>query len=90
MTARVVRDLWADGDPPAPERRLCDDRAGMTDDEFWGSVFPQPEPFDDGEPDLDTVQLDAIPCRECGEVGACAYDSEGRALIHGKGTDDDD
>lgn len=28
------------------------------------------------------VSLNGEPCPTCGETGACAYDNEGRALIH--------
>lgn len=38
-----------------------------------------PEP---DEPDWVEVRYRDDPCDTCGEVGACAYDSEGRALIH--------
>lgn len=66
-------------------RTLCpeaEQRAAMTDDEFWAHVLPSaPEPGpDDEEPDLPALVAD--PCRECGATGACAYDAEGRALIH--------
>lgn len=49
------------------------------------------EPYEmepDG-PDLDAAVLNAGPCTVCGEADACGYDSEGRALIHAKGWDDD-
>lgn len=57
----------------------------MTDEEFWQRVADYlAGPVDDiGHPDYDTpVSLNATPCVTCGEVGACAYDIEGRALIH--------
>lgn len=38
-----------------------------------------PEPNDG--PDLD-APLGGEPCPECGEAGACAWDAEGRPLIH--------
>lgn len=34
------------------------------------------------EPDWDEVPYRDEPCATCGEVGACGYDAEGRALIH--------
>lgn len=45
---------------------------------------PWPEDLDDYDPadDLPVVSLDAGPCPECGEPGACSYDAEGRPLIH--------
>ena len=71
-----------------PFRHLCpeaDMRDAMTDDEFWAHVAQNLAgptwDMDDEGLDID-VQVAAVPCAECGEVGACAYDSEGRALIH--------
>lgn len=78
-----------------PFRHLCpeaDLRDRMTEDEFWQHVFANlPGPIDDiGHPDYDeTNSLDATPCDECGEVGACAYDAMGRALIHASDDKDD-
>jgi hypothetical protein len=71
-----------------PFRHLCpeaDERDAMTDDEFWERVSenligPQWGPDDEG-PDLDAA-LDVGVCDTCGSAGACAYDSEGRPLIH--------
>lgn len=80
-----------------PRGRL---RAGMTDDEFWADVedlrgigaLPILDPglqvdFDD-EPDPGGPSY-PDPCSECGEVGACAYDAEGRSLVHVQRKDDD-
>jgi hypothetical protein len=64
-----------------------------TDAEFWAHVFGIPEhggyaDYAPPEPDAQEIEeLDlqarlADPCPECGQLGACAYDSEGRALIH--------
>jgi hypothetical protein len=64
-------------------------RAAMSDGEFWEYVLsgasgdrledvdePDPnEPWDSG---IETTS----PCPECGETGACGYDTEGRALVH--------
>lgn len=60
-------------------------RDAMTDDEFWAHVganlaSPHWEDEDAG-PDLDP-SLNVGLCETCGESGACAYDSEGHALIH--------
>lgn len=52
----------------------------MTDDDFWADVFPMPELPEDG-PELD-VSVSVDPCPECGSTSACAYDAEGRPLIH--------
>lgn len=80
---------------PRPFRDLCpegDERDAMTDDEFWARVtaYLQGPDGEDYQPldHLPVVRLQAEPCRECGELGACSYDSEGRALIHAI-TDDD-
>jgi len=58
-------------------------RDGMTDSEFWEDVFhPDGVPdFDIPEDDLPETALGS-PCPECGQVGACSYDAEGRAMIH--------
>jgi hypothetical protein len=77
--------------------RLCPEaamRAAMTDSEFWAHVFPQPDPAGERSPDDQEIaeyELNARladPCPECGQRGACAYDTEGRALIH-VATDDE-
>jgi hypothetical protein len=70
-----------------PFRHLCpeaDARDAMSEVDFWDHVlvnltdaeYSPPEP-----PDPDEVAPPS-PCPLCGEVGACAYDTEGRALIH--------
>ena len=79
-------------------RHLCSEaeyRDSLSDDEFWSHVFPQtiPEGWDDTPSAIDMediVNLShlASPCPECGQSGACAYDSEGRALIHVTQEDD--
>jgi len=46
-----------------------------------------PEP----EPEYDSDEFgDNLPCAECGEVGACGYDAEGRPMIHATWLDDDE
>lgn len=63
-------------------------RAAMTDGEFWAHVFPQPDPVGERFPDdqeiaeYELAARLADPCPECGQIGACAYDGEGRPLIH--------
>jgi hypothetical protein len=75
----------ADRDPYCPEAEL---RASMTDDEFWAHVFPQvvPESWDLEPSDIDADDMaqltDVGTCPECGQFGACAYDAEGRPLLH--------
>jgi hypothetical protein len=65
---------------------VCPDherRAAMSDGEFWEHVLGQRawSPDDDPEPDVDP-QMYTEPCSECGATGACAWDSEGRPMIH--------
>ena len=64
-------------------------RARMSDEEFWDHVFnrPIPETWDTLPSSIDTEDMEKMshistPCPECGQWGACAYDAEGRALIH--------
>jgi hypothetical protein len=51
----------------------------------WCADGPKLEP----EPDSDPLSLDMERCPICGEEGACAYDSEGRALIHSEAFEDE-
>ena len=68
-------------------------RAAMTDSEFWEHVLIGPDQDDreydpDDDPNVpDQAEYElaarlATPCTECGQVGACAYDADGRPLIH--------
>lgn len=64
-------------------------RAGLTDDEFWDYVLLGVRPGDlpPLEPDYDAEDFEAMgtvgsPCPECGQLGACAYDADGRAMVH--------
>lgn len=76
---------------------LCpefEERAAMTDDEFWSHVFAyregtEPE-FDPPEVSGDELIEPDDECPECGAVGACGYDSEGRPMIHAIGVGDDE
>lgn len=60
----------------------------MSDADFWSHVFPQDRnvPEYDWTHEVEVSVLDGVeiaaPCPECGSFGACAYDAEGRALIH--------
>lgn len=58
-------------------------RAAMSDGEFWEHVYLRPERHIEFEyePEVDP-QVRSDPCPECGEHGACAWDAEGRPLIH--------
>lgn len=76
-----------------PHRHLCpeaDLRDAMDDGEFWAHVLGQGTGFDedyfDHSPTLGPL---TEPCGECGSVGACAWDAEGRPLIHPVNGDDD-
>jgi hypothetical protein len=78
-----------------PEAELRD---AMDDGEFWAHVFGQDGPDQDYDPDDDPNLPDraeyemeqrlADPCPECGQSGACAYDAEGRPMIHAVEDDD--
>jgi len=66
-------------------------RAAMSDGEFWEHVLgtgTHVEYDPDGDPNMpDQAECElnarlATPCPECGQPGACAYDAEGRPLIH--------
>lgn len=64
-----------------PEAEL---RAAMDDGEFWAHVF---DPFTscvDYDPGYNDPPLGPLtePCPDCGALGACAWDAEGRPLIH--------
>lgn len=66
-----------------PKCTVRERRSTMTDDEFWNDVYPQPDPF------AEEIALDECfgidspnPCPECGAVGACGNDMQGRPWIH--------
>ncbi len=67
----------------------------MTDEEFWSYVAKNLEyrmdVFDESE-DADVVDQSLVyvntSCPVCGEIRACAWDSEGRPLIHAFGPED--
>lgn len=78
-----------------PHRHRCgeaDLRDAMTDEEFWQHVFGrdgwEPDESWDGPGDP-MLRANGVtnPCPTCGECGACAYDAEGRPMIHA--TEDD-
>jgi len=61
---------------PDPSEKVCGCDCRLRD--------PEPEPvFDPDEAGLDA------PCGECGELGACGYDSEGRPMIHATWLEED-
>lgn len=59
-------------------------REGLSDPEFWEHVLLGGKaPGPDYDIDLDDIeQMQGSPCPECGQTGACAYDAEGRPMIH--------
>lgn len=68
------------------------ERATEDEEAFWERVARNltpvpfaPDPTDDIEID---PQVRADPCAECGSTTACAYDAEGRPLIHAVEHDD--
>ena len=69
-------------------------RAAMDDGQFWAHVLGQPDGPDGYDPDEDpwAPEPEPIvePCVECGQLGACAYDPEGRPLIHAINAEEDD
>ena len=84
MSARDVL-VNKDGIVPCSVR---EERAAMTDSEWEASVFGTAEPVE-----IDFIVEDettASPCTECGEVGPCATDAEGRGLFHKQRDDEDE
>lgn len=90
-----MADDLGDYQPPTdrPFRHLCSEaeyRDTLSDEDFWAHVLGNlapPETWDYGpslidEEDMASMSHITNPCPECGVYGACAYDSEGRALIH--------
>jgi hypothetical protein len=64
----------------------------MSEGEFWERVAENlgARPAEE-EPEVveaELVELEREPCGVCGSVGACGYDSEGRALIHAEGAEE--
>ncbi len=82
-----------------PFRHLCseaDYRDTLSDEDFWAHVYRQdiPEGWDDQPSAIDLDDMANLshvdtPCPECGVIGACAYDAEGRPMIHAIQGDDD-
>lgn len=67
--------------------------------EFWDAVYSQHQrPYEPEEPDeIELLEMGYVnrldiapPCPECGGHGACAYDDEGRPLIHAVKDHDED
>lgn len=77
MTVHIINP---DGSYICPE---AENRDAMSDGRFWEHVFGQ-GPEVEYEPDADELQAiaDLTPCLECGEFGPCAYDLDGRPLVH--------
>ncbi len=80
--------LKRDGVDLCPEH---DKRAAMDDGEFWEHVFngyhrSNPR-HDEHAFEIDPEEFDLMSsinstCTECGGVGACGYETDGRAYIH--------
>lgn len=72
----------------APFCASSPEAAAMDDGEFWdnvaSSIMSDPYPHDPSHEAIDAF-LHGDPCEECGAVGACGWDSEGRPLIHALG-----
>ena len=51
--------------------------------------YEPPDGYDDA-PFLDDTDIELPPCVECGSTGACAYDDQGRPLIHTTPVDNED
>lgn len=70
-----------------------EERAAMTDAEFWAHVYPQDEDprvtligWGEGDQALDADLADD-ECPLCHAVGACGWDDEGRPLLHANPAD---
>lgn len=60
-------------------------RSNLPDSEFWARVAANLGALQEEIVDelADCIQsFYSSPCHVCGELGACAYDSEGRPMIH--------
>lgn len=76
---------------PCPEAAFRD---SLDDGDFWNyvllGILPGQErfddgPYDDGPPE---VTYTAPSCPVCGSITECAYDDQGRPLIHAREDDD--
>lgn len=74
---------------------LCpefEQRAAMDEYEFWARVLERDAPLYTDPADVAEIDPQVSgggPCPECGETGACAWDAEGRPLIHALGAEAD-
>jgi ferredoxin len=91
VAAAINRKLHAlKASVAAAEGTLCPEaaeRAAMDDGAFWDHVLGQRPPEDEYDPDEDPNDGDPVssvanPCPVCGSPMACAYDAEGRPMIH--------
>lgn len=85
LTIRTISEVKMQ--PNTPGEVFCAsslEAAAMSDSEFWDAVYNRIDEC--YAPDYDyldsEVPLIGNPCPLCHAVGACGYDSEGRALIH--------
>lgn len=63
-------------------------RESLSDEEFWAHIFQTDyEEYIDFD-DIDHSPELPNPCKVCGELTACGYDSEGRPMIHSENVED--
>lgn len=69
-----------------PEREYRD---SLTEPEFWDYVLLGLRPGEYVEPEPDADLDDPVtftsaydPCAECGQIGPCGYDYDGRPMVH--------
>lgn len=74
MSAQRLLLHHPDGTPVAPH---C---TGNTVEDWYERLDAAHVP-DDYDP-IEAASWQDTPCVECGETGACAWDAEGRPLIH--------
>ena len=67
----------------------CPDRErrdALTNEEFWDEVLGVSLGFEgpmiEAESEIEVLSIDGAACTVCGSSGPCAYDAEGRPLIH--------
>lgn len=67
---------------------MSDDQPLLSDEELLAYLMEVPDqPIGADWESIDPV-IAGEPCPECGATGACAWDNEGRPLIHAIGSDD--
>lgn len=69
---------------PSDQRCACKCADGPREADRRARPYMDPDDVAEIDP-----QMSSEPCPECGEHGACAWDSEGRPLIHALGAEID-